>query len=215
MRLGEPGGLLDLGVGGVGPADADVLGDRAVEQAGVLEHDGDVVPQRAERHVGDVLAVDQDAAGIGRAQALQERQRGGLAGAGRPDQRDGLAGGGLEAGVEHALVAVPEAEGDVLVADVAGHVLERLGVGLLAHAFGGVEQIEEAAQGRRVLEDAHGEARQQIELADHQAGKAHERHDLADRDLVRARPARRRPRRWRRRRRLRRCGSAPSAAPTR
>ena len=136
--------------------------------------------KRAERHVGDVDAVDQDAAGIGRAQALQERQRGGLAGAGRPDQRDGLAGGGLEAGVEHALVAVPEAEGYVLVADVAGHAFERLGVGFLAHALGGIEQIEEAAQGGRILEDAHGEARQQIELADHQAGKGDERHDLAD-----------------------------------
>ena len=55
VRLGQPRGLLDLGVGGLGPADADVLGDRAVEQAGVLEHHRHVVAQRVERHVADVV----------------------------------------------------------------------------------------------------------------------------------------------------------------
>ena len=58
-----------------------------------------------ERHVAHV----EPSIGCGPmrvAQALQQGERGGLAGAGRADQRDGLAGGGLEAGVEHALVAV-------------------------------------------------------------------------------------------------------------
>ena len=55
-----------------------------------------------------------------------------------------LPGRRLEADVEHALVAVPEAERHVLVAHVAGDVGERPGVRLLAHAVGGIEQVEEA-----------------------------------------------------------------------
>ena len=44
-----------------------------------------------ERHVGDVVAVDRDAARVERAQPLQQGERRGLAGAGRADERDGLA----------------------------------------------------------------------------------------------------------------------------
>ena len=99
----------------VGRADADVLGDRAVEQAGLLEHHRDRVAERIERDVADVLAVDQDAALVGIAQPLQQRQRRGLAGAGRADERDGLAGLGVDVEVEHALAAGAVAERDVVV----------------------------------------------------------------------------------------------------
>ena len=68
----------------------------------------------------DVDAVDQDAAGIGVAQALQQGQGRGLAGAGGPDQGHGLAGLGGEGEVEHALVGAGEAVGEALELDAAG-----------------------------------------------------------------------------------------------
>ena len=55
-----------------------------------------------------------------------------------------LPAGASKIDVEHALVAVLEAERHVLVAHVAGDLVERPGVGLLAHAVGGIEQLEEA-----------------------------------------------------------------------
>ncbi len=87
-----------------------------------------------------------------------------------------------EVEAEDALVAAPEAEGHVLVAHLAHHIRQRQGAGLLAHALGGVEQVEEAAQGGRVLEHAHGEAGQQVELADHDRRETDEGHDLAHGD---------------------------------
>ena len=59
MRLGELGGLLDLIVGRLRPADADVLGNAAVEQSGVLEHHGNGAAQRGEPDVADVVPVDE------------------------------------------------------------------------------------------------------------------------------------------------------------
>ena len=209
VRLGQPRRLLHLGVAGLGPADADVLGDRAVEQARVLEHHRDLVAQRVERHVLDVLAVDQDAARSGERRRCSSASVVVLPAPVGPTSAVVLPACGVEADAEHALVAVLEAEGHVLVAHLAGDVRQRHGVRLLAHALGGVEQVEEAAQGRGVLEDAHGEARQQVELADHHGGKADEGHDLADGDLPCARPARRRRHRWRPPRSWRRCASAP------
>ena len=193
------GRLLDLGVGRVGPADADVLGDRAVEQAGVLEHHARCCgAARSSVTSRDVVAVDQDAA--------RRRARAGAAAAraswscrrrsGRPARRSCRPWPRrLTSNTPWSLFL--KRKRDVLVAHVAGDAARAAGVRLLAHAVGGVEQVEEAAQRRRVLEDAHGEARQQVELADQQAGEADEGHDLADRDLACAAPARRRRRRWR------------------
>jgi hypothetical protein len=46
VDLGEPGGLLDLLVAGIGAAVADVVADRVVEQHGVLRHHADRRAQR-------------------------------------------------------------------------------------------------------------------------------------------------------------------------
>ncbi len=81
--------------------------------------------QGYERHIRDVLTVDQDAALVEAAQTLQQSERGGLARARRPDEGDRLPGRSVDIDVEYALVAVPEAEGDVLVAHVPGHVGKR------------------------------------------------------------------------------------------
>ena len=94
---------LDFGIGGAGPADADVLGDRAVEEASLLEHNADGLAQRGQRQRRDGLPVDQDAALLRIADALQQGQRRGLAGAGRADQGHGLARPRRQVEVEDAL----------------------------------------------------------------------------------------------------------------
>src|SRR5690606_35572178 len=71
MGLCEPRRLLDLGIRCSRPADADVLGDAAIEQARILEDDGHPPAQRLERDVADVVPIDQYAACLGIPQALQ------------------------------------------------------------------------------------------------------------------------------------------------
>ena len=132
-RLGAAGGVLELGLGGVRLADQQVLADRAVEQAGLLEHDGHGVAQRGQGDVAHVRAVDQDAAGVGVAQALEEGQRRGLARAGGADQGHGAAGLGGEGEVEHALVGAGEAVGHALELDPAGDLGQGHGARRVAH----------------------------------------------------------------------------------
>ncbi len=62
VRLGALRGVARSGLGRIGPAVADVVADRAVQQRGVLRHHRDLAAQALLRHLGDVLAVDQDAA---------------------------------------------------------------------------------------------------------------------------------------------------------
>ena len=78
-------------IGRVRLADAQVLGDRAVEQQRFLIDHADVVAQRGELERADVHAVDLDGAGLRIEGAMQQRERGRFAGAGRADQRDRFA----------------------------------------------------------------------------------------------------------------------------
>ena len=84
LRL--PGGRDRRRLAGVGPAVEDVVAHRAVQQRGVLRHHADLRPQAVLRDVGDVLAVDQDAARLQVVEAQQQVDERRLAGAGAADQ---------------------------------------------------------------------------------------------------------------------------------
>ena len=58
------GGFANLVVGRVRPAVTDVVQHRAVEQRNVLRHDADGLAQAVLGDARDILAVDQDAAGL-------------------------------------------------------------------------------------------------------------------------------------------------------
>ncbi len=80
--MGEPRRRDNLGLGRLGPAIADVVADRAVQQRGVLGHHRDL---RAQAFLGgerDVLAVDQDTAALQVEEAQQQVDDGRFAGAG-------------------------------------------------------------------------------------------------------------------------------------
>ena len=84
--------LLDLRLGGFEPAVGDVLADRAAEEEDILLHDADLAPQRGQRHVADVDAVDGDAPRVDLVEAGQQRADRRLAGAGRTDEGHRFAG---------------------------------------------------------------------------------------------------------------------------
>ena len=87
----QPGGLLDFLAGASGPAVADVVEDRVVEQHGVLRHHADRRAQAVLRDVADVLAVDPYAAARHVVEAEQDARHRRLAGAARADDRHGIA----------------------------------------------------------------------------------------------------------------------------
>ena len=77
---------------GVRPAVGDVLGDGAVEQKGLLQHDADVAAILLHRERAHVHAVHQDGAGADIVEAADEVDERALAGAARSHQADHLAG---------------------------------------------------------------------------------------------------------------------------
>ncbi len=170
--------------GGVGLADQEVLGDRSVEQQHLLEHDADVAAQAGEREIADVPAIDRDRARLRVEGAVEERERGRLARAGRTHQSDGLARKRSEGEVGDCRALAVVGERHVLELDQALHPAGVDGAGAVAHRRLGIEHIEELRDARRVQHHAVGEADGLLEPADEQRGEAHEHHDLADRRLA-------------------------------
>ena len=83
---------LDVVARRAGRSVRDVAGNRLVEQHRLLRHDADLRPQRRERHVADVRAVDEDAARghvVEPRHQIHERR---LARAAQADNRHRLAG---------------------------------------------------------------------------------------------------------------------------
>ena len=114
----RPRGVLDLLRRGVDAAERDVVADRAAEQERLLGHDPHLRAQRGRRHVAQVVAVDEDAAGGRVVEARDELGQRRLAGAGRADQRDRLAGRHGQVDVAQRL-ALAVGEDDVIERDLA------------------------------------------------------------------------------------------------
>src|SRR3546814_17644995 len=90
--MGEPGGLLDLHPGRVGPAEGDVEGERLVEQHRVLRDDRDRRPQIVERDVPDVRTVQPSRAGRRVVEPEHPAYKGSFPAAGAPDHTQRAAG---------------------------------------------------------------------------------------------------------------------------
>ena len=61
MRVGGPGGGLDRRPRDTGRPVGDVVGDRVIEQHGVLRDDANPRPQRTKGHIAEVDPIDEDA----------------------------------------------------------------------------------------------------------------------------------------------------------
>ena len=167
-------------LGRVRLADAQIVGDRAVEQQRLLEHHADIPPQRRQLQAADIHAVDLDEAGLRVERAMQQRDRGRFAGAGRADQRDGLAGQRGEGEVLDRGPLAVIGKRDVLEFDQAREPPGIHRVGPVAHRGHGIQHVEEFLQPRRLHEHAVDEADHLFELLDQHGGETHEHHDLAD-----------------------------------
>ena len=82
----RPGGVGDLGVGGVGPAVGDVVPDRAGEEVRLLGDEPELAPVGRQGQVAEVGAVGRDPAGGGVVEAGQQLHHRGLPGARPPDE---------------------------------------------------------------------------------------------------------------------------------
>ncbi len=93
MRVGVARGGLDLLLVCLGLAEPQVLLDRAVEQVGVLMHDGDHSAHRLGVERPQIMAADADRSALRIEQAQQQPRHRRFPGAARPDDAELFAGG--------------------------------------------------------------------------------------------------------------------------
>ncbi len=146
------GGLVHLRVRGIGAAVEDVVAHRSMQQGGVLRDHADGLAKAVLGHVGDVLAIDEHAAGLDVVEAQQQVHERGLARTGASDEADALAG-------PYGQVQVVDHRASRLVAE--GHALERhlaarhrqgTGVRCVHHGAGAGEGVDAVLDGADALE---------------------------------------------------------------
>ena len=150
--------LLDevVGVGHLGRLDdlrqrvrrvaaADVVGHRVVEDQVVLQHDGDLRPQRIERHPAQVVLVDADLAGGRVEEARDQVNQGVLLQVVGADQADALAGRDRSARrPRSSMRPVPGSlQADVVELQLLGQRRQELGADHLADLAGPIEELEQ------------------------------------------------------------------------
>ena len=81
-------GKLDLLIGRVGSAVPDILAHRARKQMCILKHHCDILTQRRERILADILTVYRYCAAVGIVETAEQIRNGGLARARRTDECD-------------------------------------------------------------------------------------------------------------------------------
>ena len=175
---------LDLLARRVGPAEADVGGDRVGEEERVLEHHADVVAQRVEVDVANVDAVDRDAPGVHVVEAREHERDRRLARARAADERDRLARRDREIEVAQHRIGRRVAERHVLEAHLRRGISRSERIGRVLHDRRRVEQVVDAL-GAGAGELADGEDRG--ELADRRRDEEHvggEREERAQRDAT-------------------------------
>ena len=175
--------LADLRRRGVGLADAQIVGDGAGEQIGLLHDDADIGAQRGERHVARVDPVEDDTALRRIEGAVQQRHGGRFTRPGGAHEGDRLARPCVEVDVVQC-EAVAIADADSLEPDIAGKAADRARAGLVGDSGADGHGVEIQRQIRRRAEYAEQKAVDLIEPADQPACQPHEGDDLADGGLA-------------------------------
>ncbi len=180
--MGALSGAFNLGLRGLRRAIGDVVADRAVQQRRILGHHADMGAQAFLRHLGDVLAVDQDMPALEVVEAQEEIDDGRLAGARRPDQADLFTRPDGEGKVVDRGRRLAIAKGDVVEADFAVVDNERLGrrrIGDAVRAGNGVDAVVDRAD---VLEQAGHLEHDPARHVDHALGQGADEGNGADGD---------------------------------
>eukprot|EP01132_Coremiostelium_polycephalum_P018347 gene18347-biopygen9866 len=150
----------------------DVFANAAVEQAGLLGNQADLLVQRMLGHLAHVLAVHQHLALLHVVETQEQAQQGRLAGARSTHQADFLAGGDDDIQVFENRTVTAIAEADIAKLDIAALDHQRLGAGLVDDFMGadqGAHTVGDIAGGFEEFEKA---SRQVFHIADDQQRKA-------------------------------------------
>ncbi len=127
------GGCADhIGFGSIGAPVANVLEDGPVKQRDVLRHQRHRGPHAILCQAGDVLAIDQDAAGLEVIGPLKQGEQRGLTDSRRPEQADTLTRRDAEIEVREHTSPVGIGKRHVLEGDFALALLERNRLGVIA-----------------------------------------------------------------------------------
>ena len=153
VSMGHVGGDDHLVFAGLGPAVADVLQNRAVQQRGILGHHADLGAQALLRHPSDVLAVDQDAPGLQIVEAQQQVDQGRLARAGAAHETHLLARWHRQRKVLDHASALAVVEADAFVADLASGDGQRARGRAVDHLLGPGDGFHALLHGAQVFED--------------------------------------------------------------
>ena len=122
-----------------------------MEQRDVLRNRADLLAQALLRDPGDVLAVDQDAAGVDIVEPLQQGEDRRFAAARFADQSDALASLDAQAEIIEDLGAAGVSEADTVEDDAAAPAGKRRRGRLVADLLGQQEGRERLGQPRRML----------------------------------------------------------------
>ncbi len=142
-------------------------------------------PQRRQRRVTDVDAVDQDGASGDVVKARQQVDQRGLAGAAAPDDRDHLSGAhGQRHVAQDRRCRIFVTKVDVAEFDGVLEWRERSGAGQLEHLGVGVQHLEDALGRRGRLLQVGVDAAQLLGGAVHQKKRADEGDEIAGRQMA-------------------------------
>src|SRR5581483_5256637 len=138
----------NLVLAGIGPAEGDVLANRAREQHRLLHHDADLAAKRMEGYVAHVIAIDQHRALAHVVEARNQVGHGGLARPGSSDEGDHLPRLDAEGhSLDHRAAGMVGAR-DVAEFDVARYLWQLERALLVGHADGRVQDLQDALAGR-------------------------------------------------------------------
>src|SRR5215218_5907985 len=156
--LGRAGGGFDLIACRVGPAVGDVVAHGAGEEQRGLHDHPDLAPQARERHVANVVAVEEHASLTHVVEARDEVDEGGFARAGRAQDGHRLSRIGAEADAAQDLTLVARvAEVDAGELDPARDGGEGHRIRSILHLQRRVEDLEDAQRGCAGAGDARGQ----------------------------------------------------------
>lgn len=135
VGAGQAGGIFHILVRGVQLPEADIVGNGAGKEMGVLEHNGHGASQGVFFYISYVDAVVGDGASADVVKAADQVDDGGLPGAGGAHEGNLLARLGVEADLVQYLFVLPVPEGHIVKADVPAKGREGVGAGVLPGPF--------------------------------------------------------------------------------
>src|SRR5918998_3486053 len=144
VGVGHRCGPYYLLLGGAGFTVGYVLAHGAVEYQGFLQQQSDVLPERAQGQVPDVVAVEAYLPGIRVVETQEQLGCRGLPGAARSDEREHLAGSHLEGDVvQRRFFRARIAKANRVELHYAAHSVQRTGPGFVLHRGLLVEELDD------------------------------------------------------------------------